>query len=178
MGAKFRIGHGYDVHKLVEGRRCVVGGVEIPSALGLLGHSDADVLSHAIADSILGAAALPDIGFFFPPSDDSCKDIDSQEIVKRAVAEIGKLGYRVVNVDSSLIAETPKMLPHIPAMKEVLARSLGVSPEDVGIKATTNEKMGWEGRKEGIGAHAVCLIEKIKYKIYLYKKTKAAIILL
>ncbi len=162
MGAKFRIGHGYDVHKLVEGRRCVVGGVEIPSALGLLGHSDADVLSHAIADSILGAAALPDIGFFFPPSDDSCKDIDSQEIVKRAVAEIGKFGYRVVNVDSSLIAETPKMLPHIPAMKEVLARSLGVSPEDVGIKATTNEKMGWEGRKEGIGAHAVCLIEKIK----------------
>lgn len=162
MGAKFRIGHGYDVHKLVEGRRCVVGGVEIPSALGLLGHSDADVLSHAIADSILGAAALPDIGFFFPPSDDSCKDIDSQEIVKRAVTEIGKLGYRVVNVDSSLIAETPKMLPHIPAMKEVLARSLGVSPEDVGIKATTNEKMGWEGRKEGIGAHAVCLIEKIK----------------
>lgn len=162
MGAKFRIGHGYDVHKLVEGRRCVVGGVEIPGALGLLGHSDADVLSHAIADSILGAAALPDIGFFFPPSDDSCKDIDSQEIVKRAVAEIGKLGYRVVNVDSSLIAETPKMLPHIPAMKEVLARSLGVSPEDVGIKATTNEKMGWEGRKEGIGAHAVCLIEKIK----------------
>ena len=162
MGAKFRIGHGYDVHKLVEGRRCVVGGVEIPSALGLLGHSDADVLSHAIADSILGAAALPDIGFFFPPSDDSCKDIDSQEIVKRAVAEIGKLGYRVVNVDSSLIAETPKMLPHIPAMKEVLARSLGISPEDVGIKATTNEKMGWEGRKEGIGAHAVCLIEKIK----------------
>ena len=162
MGAKFRIGHGYDVHKLVEGRRCVVAGVEIPSALGLLGHSDADVLSHAIADSILGAAALPDIGFFFPPSDDSCKDIDSQEIVKRAVAEIGKLGYRVVNVDSSLIAETPKMLPHIPAMKEVLARSLGVSPEDVGIKATTNEKMGWEGRKEGIGAHAVCLIEKIK----------------
>ena len=162
MGANFRVGHGYDVHKLVEGRRCVIGGVEIPSQLGLLGHSDADVLSHAIADSILGAAALPDIGFFFPPSDDSCKDIDSQEIVKRAVAEIGKLGYRVVNVDSSLIAETPKMLPHIPAMKEVLARSLGVSPEDVGIKATTNEKMGWEGRKEGIGAHAVCLIEKIK----------------
>lgn len=162
MCAKFRIGHGYDVHKLVEGRRCVIGGVEIPSQLGLLGHSDADVLSHAIADSILGAAALPDIGFFFPPSDDSCKDIDSQEIVKRAVAEIGKLGYRVVNVDSSLIAETPKMLPHIPAMKEVLARSLGVSPSDVGIKATTNEKMGWEGRKEGIGAHAVCLIEKIK----------------
>ena len=158
----YRVGLGYDIHRLTEGRDLIIGGVKITHEKGLLGHSDADVLSHAIADSILGAAALPDIGFFFPPSDDSCKDIDSQEIVKRAVAEIGKLGYRVVNVDSSLIAETPKMLPHIPAMKEVLARSLGVSPSDVGIKATTNEKMGWEGRKEGIGAHAVCLIEKIK----------------
>ena len=94
MAGQFRIGHGYDVHKLVEGRRCVIGGVEIESKLGLLGHSDADVLSHAIADAILGAAALPDIGFYFPPSDDSCKDINSQEIVKRAVAEVGKLGYR------------------------------------------------------------------------------------
>lgn len=162
MGGRFRIGYGYDVHRLVEGRRCIIGGVEIPSRLGLLGHSDADVLSHAIADSILGAAALPDIGFFFPPSDESCKDVDSQEIVKRAVEEIRKLGYRVVNVDSSLIAETPKMLPHIPAMKEILAVSLGISPADVGIKATTNEKMGWEGSKEGIGAHAVCLIEKFE----------------
>jgi len=161
MNGKFRIGHGYDVHQLVEGRKCIIGGVEIPSKLGLLGHSDADVLSHAIADSILGAAALPDIGFYFPPSDDSCKDINSQEIVKRAVAEINKLGYKIVNVDSSIIAETPKMLPHVAAMKKILAQSLGVSAEDVGIKATTNEKMGWEGRKEGIGAHAVCLIEKI-----------------
>lgn len=161
MSGQFRIGHGYDVHQLVEGRRCVIGGVEIPNKLGLLGHSDADVLSHAIADSILGAAALPDIGFYFPPSDDSCKDIDSQEIVKRAVAEIRKLGYKVSNVDASIIAETPKILPHVNAMKEVLAKSLGVEPADVGIKATTNEKMGWEGRKEGIGAHAVCLIEKI-----------------
>ncbi len=126
-----------------------------------MGHSDADVLSHAIADSILGAAALPDIGYYFPPSDDSCKDIDSQEIVKRAVAEIRKLGYKVSNVDASIIAETPKMLPHVPAMKKILAKSLGVEPSDVGIKATTNEKMGWEGRKEGIGAHAVCLIERI-----------------
>ena len=99
MAGQFRIGHGYDVHQLVEGRRCVIGGVEIESKLGLLGHSDADVLSHAIADSILGAAALPDIGYYFPPSDDSCKDIDSQEIVKRAVAEIRKLGYKVSNVD-------------------------------------------------------------------------------
>ena len=160
MAGQFRIGHGYDVHKLVEGRRCVIGGVEIESKLGLLGHSDADVLSHAIADAILGAAALPDIGFYFPPSDDSCKDINSQEIVKRAVAEVGKLGYRISNVDASIIAETPKILPHVKAMKNVLAESLGVSPDDVGIKATTNEKMGWEGRREGIGAHAVCLIEK------------------
>lgn len=161
MGGQFRIGHGYDVHQLVEGRRCIIGGVEIPNKLGLLGHSDADVLSHAIADSILGACALPDIGFFFPPSDDSCKDIDSQKIVQRAVAEAKKLGYKVGNVDCSIIAETPKMLPHIARMKEILAASLGVEMSDVGIKATTNEKMGWEGRKEGIGAHAVCLLEKI-----------------
>ena len=160
MAGQFRIGYGYDVHKLVEGRRCVIGGVEIESALGLLGHSDADVLSHAIADAVLGAAALPDIGFYFPPSDDSCKDIDSQEIVKRAVAEIRKLGYKVSNVDSSVIAEAPKILPHVKAMREILAKSLGVEPSDVGIKATTNEKMGWEGRRERIGAHAVCLIEK------------------
>ena len=161
MSSKFRIGYGYDVHQLVEGRKCVIGGVEIESRLGLLGHSDADVLSHAIADAILGAAALPDIGFFFPPSDPSCKDIDSQKIVMRAVAEAAKRGYKVGNVDCAIIAETPKMLPHIPAMKAVLARSLGVEPEDVGIKATTNEKMGWEGRKEGIGAHAVCLLEAV-----------------
>lgn len=161
MAGQFRIGYGYDVHRLVEGRRCVIGGVEIESALGLLGHSDADVLSHAIADAVLGAAALPDIGFYFPPSDESCKDIDSQEIVKRAVAEIRKLGYKVSNVDSSVIAEAPKILPHVNAMREILAKSLGVEPSDIGIKATTNEKMGWEGRMEGIGAHAVCLIERI-----------------
>lgn len=160
MSCQFRIGHGYDVHQLVEGRKCIIGGVEIESKLGLLGHSDADVLSHAIADAILGAAALNDIGFYFPPSDDSCKDIDSQKIVQRAVEEIGKLGYKVGNVDASIIAETPKILPHVKAMKEILAKSLGITPDDVGIKATTNEKMGWEGRREGIGAHAVCLIYK------------------
>ncbi len=161
MSADFRIGHGFDVHRFAEGRRCIIGGVEIPCKIGgLLGHSDADVLSHAIADSILGAAALPDIGFYFPPSDDSCKDIDSQEIVKRAVAEVGKLGYKIGNVDATIIAETPKILPHVSKMKEVLARSLGVDASRVGIKATTNEKMGWEGRKEGIGAHCVCLIVK------------------
>ena len=161
MSSQFRIGHGYDVHQLVEGRKCIIGGVEIESKLGLLGHSDADVLSHAIADAILGAAGLPDIGYFFPPSDMSIEGIDSQKIIMRAVEEVGKLGYRVCNVDSSMIAETPKMAPHIAKMKETLAKSLGVTPQDVGIKATTNEKMGGEGRKEGIGAHAVVLLEKI-----------------
>ena len=158
MSCNFRIGHGYDVHRLVEGRKCIIGGVEIPSKLGLLGHSDADVLTHALADSILGALALPDIGFYFPPSDPTCEGIDSQEILKKAVSEAARLGYKVGNVDCSIIAETPKILPHVAAMKKVLAKSLGVSPEDVGVKATTNEKMGWEGDKQGIGVHAVSLL--------------------
>lgn len=158
MACNFRIGHGYDVHRLVEGRKCIIGGVEIPSKLGLLGHSDADVLTHALADSILGALALPDIGFYFPPSDPTCEGIDSQEILKKAVSEAARLGYKIGNVDCSIIAETPKILPHVAAMKKVLAKSLGVSPEDVGVKATTNEKMGWEGDKQGIGVHAVSLL--------------------
>lgn len=158
MSCNFRIGHGYDVHRLVEGRKCIIGGVEIPSKLGLLGHSDADVLTHALADSILGALALPDIGFYFPPTDPTCEGIDSQEILKKAVSEAARLGYKVGNVDCSIIAETPKILPHVAAMKKVLAKSLGVSPEDVGVKATTNEKMGWEGDKQGIGVHAVSLL--------------------
>lgn len=160
MECNFRIGHGYDVHRLVEGRKCIIGGVEIPSRLGLLGHSDADVLTHALADSILGALALPDIGFYFPPSDPNCEGIDSQEILKKAVAEADRLGYKVANVDCSIIAETPKILPHVAAMKKVLAKSLGVSENDVGVKATTNEKMGWEGEKQGIGVHAVSLLCK------------------
>ncbi len=159
MSSEFRIGHGYDAHPFAEGRRCVLGGVEIPCKEGgLSGHSDADVLSHAVADSILGAAALPDIGYYFPPSDDSCRDINSQEIVRRAVSEIGKLGYKVGNIDATVIAESPKILPHVRAMREILAKSLGVAPEMVGIKATTNEKMGWEGRRRGIGVHCVCTI--------------------
>ena len=160
MECNFRIGHGYDVHRLVEGRKCIIGGVEIPSKLGLLGHSDADVLTHALADSILGALALPDIGFYFPPSDPNCEGIDSQEILKKAVAEADRLGYKVANVDCSIIAETPKILPHVAAMKKVLAKSLGVSENDVGVKATTNEKMGWEGEKQGIGVHAVSILCK------------------
>ena len=162
MGCDFRIGHGYDVHRFAEGRKCIIGGVEIPSKLGLLGHSDADVLSHALADSILGALALPDIGFYFPPSDPSCEGIDSQEILRRAVGEADRMGYEVSNVDCSIIAEAPKILPHIKAMKEVLSASLGIPVSAVGIKATTNEKMGWEGRSEGIGEHAVSLLRAKK----------------
>lgn len=158
--SKIRVGFGYDVHQLVEGRRCVIGGVEIPNKLGPLGHSDADVLSHAIADAILGAAALPDIGFYFPNTSKECEGMDSQDILRGAIKEIGKLGYKLVNVDSSLIAETPKLAPHLKAIKETLAKTLGLTPEDVGVKATTNEKMGWIGKKEGLAAHAVCLIEK------------------
>ena len=118
------------------------------------------MLTHALADSILGALALPDIGFYFPPSDPNCEGIDSQEILKKAVAEADRLGYKVANVDCSIIAETPKILPHVAAMKKVLAKSLGVSENDVGVKATTNEKMGWEGEKQGIGVHAVSLLCK------------------
>ena len=157
---KIRIGYGYDVHPLAEGRRCVIGGVEIQNKVGPLGHSDADVLSHAIDDAILGAAALRDIGFYFPNTSAECKDMDSQDILRRCVFEIGKLGYKIVNIDSTLIAETPKLLPHINSIKKTLANTLGLTPEDVGIKATTNEKMGWIGRREGLAAHAVCLIEK------------------
>lgn len=159
--SNFRIGCGYDVHQLAEGRRCVLGGIEIPNEVGPLGHSDADVLSHAIADAILGAAALPDIGYYFPPSNDAFKGMDSQDILRKAVDEIGKKGYRLVNVDTSLIAETPKVAPHIRAIKAKLASTLGIDPDDVGVKATTNEKMGWIGRREGLAAQAVCLIEKI-----------------
>ncbi len=161
MNKGIRIGYGYDVHRLAEGRRCIIGGVEIENSLGLLGHSDADVLSHAVADAVFGAAALPDIGFYFPPSDENCKDMDSLKIVARAVEEIEKLGFRVVNVDTTIVAETPKLLPHIGKIKETLAKVLKVSSQDVGVKATTNEKMGWEGRKEGVSAHAACLISSL-----------------
>lgn len=158
--SNFRIGHGYDVHQLAAGRRCIIGGVEIQNDVGPLGHSDADVLSHAIADAILGAAALPDIGYYFPPTSAACKDMDSQDILRKAVEEIGKKGYRLVNIDTSIIAETPKISPHLKAIKEKLANTLGLAPGDIGIKATTNEKMGWIGRREGLAANAVCLIEK------------------
>jgi 2-C-methyl-D-erythritol 2,4-cyclodiphosphate synthase len=154
----FRVGLGYDIHPFAEGRRLVLGGVEIPSARGLAGHSDADVLTHALADAVLGAAGLPDIGHYFPNTDPAHAGIDSREILRCSVAEAGRLGWEVGNVDVALIAEAPKIAPYLAEMRSRLAESLGVSPGEVGIKATTHEKLGALGRGEGIAAHAVCLL--------------------
>lgn len=154
-----RSGIGYDVHRFTTGRPCILGGVEIPHSQGLDGHSDADVLCHAIADALLGAAGEPDIGHFFPPSDESIRGISSLEILRRVAARVRELGGRIGNVDSTLIAEAPKILPHVPAMKEKVAAALGLEPGQVGIKATTNEGMGFLGRREGIAAMAVAGIE-------------------
>ncbi len=155
---KLRVGLGYDIHRLVAGRRLVLGGVEIPSDRGLDGHSDADCLTHALADAIFGALALPDIGHFFPNNDPSCLGMDSQRILARAVEEAHQLGYRVNNVDLAIIAEAPKLAPHLHAMKAVLARTLEIDPSEVGLKATTNEGIGDLGRGLGIAAHAVVLL--------------------
>lgn len=156
-----RIGIGYDIHRTERGRRCVLGGTEIPSEVGSVAHSDGDVLAHAIADAVLGAAGLPDIGHFFPPNDPSCAGIDSLKIIERAVAEARKAGYRVGNVDAAVIAERPKIGKFVPAMREKLGAALGIAPALVGVKATTNEKLGTLGAGEGIAVHAVCLLLKI-----------------
>ena len=153
-----RIGTGYDIHRFAEGRRLVLGGVHIPHDKGLLGHSDADVLSHAIADALLGAAGLPDIGHFFPNTDPSIEGIDSLEILTRVVSEIANHGWKPINVDSALIAEEPKVSPYLGAMKQCLSRILGLGVQEIGIKATTNEGIGELGRGAGIAAHAVCLV--------------------
>ena len=153
-----RVGTGYDIHRLIKGRPLVLGGVEIPHDKGLLGHSDADVLSHAIADAILGAAGLPDIGFYFPNTDPSIEGIDSQEILKHAVAKVREQGLRVVNVDSALIAEEPRIGIHIAKIKKKLSQSLGISATSIGIKATTNEGVGEIGKSMAIAAQAVCLL--------------------
>ena len=155
-----RIGHGYDVHRLVEERKLIIGGVEILYEKGLLGHSDADVLLHAIADSLLGAAALGDIGKLFPDSDEKYKGADSLVLLCKVARTLQENGYFVVNVDSTVIAQAPKLAPHIPQMRENIARALGVDVDCVSVKATTEEKLGFSGRKEGIAAHAVCLIDK------------------
>ena len=156
----FRIGHGYDVHKLVEGRRLVLGGVDIPHNTGLLGHSDADVLLHAIADALLGAAAMGDIGKHFPDNDAKYKGADSLVLLKRVVTKLSCAGYKVVNVDATVIAQAPKLAPHIAKMRSNIARALEVELDCVNVKATTEEGLGFTGDKLGIAAHAVCLIEK------------------
>jgi 2-C-methyl-D-erythritol 2,4-cyclodiphosphate synthase len=153
-----RIGHGYDVHRFVAGRPLVLGGVHVPHTHGLDGHSDADVVSHALADAILGALALPDIGHLFPNTDPAIRGIDSQLIVQQAVAEAATRGWRVGNADISIIAEQPKIGPHIAAMRQRLAASLGVDGSVVGIKATTHEQIGDLGRGVGIAAMAVVLL--------------------
>ena len=155
-----RTGIGYDVHQFAEGRPLILGGVEIPHTHGLDGHSDADVLSHAIADSILGALGLPDIGYYFPPGDESFKDICSLRILEKCRELCEEHKYQLMNVDSSLVAEAPKVLPHAEAMKTKIAEALDIDPGQVGIKATTNETMGFVGRKEGMAAYASALIAK------------------
>ena len=155
-----RTGIGYDVHRLVEGRPLILGGVEIPHHLGLDGHSDADVLCHAIADALLGAAALPDIGHYFPPGDESIRGISSLEILRRVAAILRETGAVIHNIDSTLVAERPKILPHVPAMKQNIAAALGITPDCVGVKATTNERMGFPGRGEGMCALATACIDK------------------
>ena len=154
----FRIGTGYDVHPLVLDRPLILGGIEIDFPYGLAGHSDADVLSHAIADALLGAAGLGDIGTYFPPSDPQWSGVDSQIILKKALSEAFRQGYRVGNIDAVVIAEEPKLAPHIPAMKQLLAKTLETEPQSIGIKATTHEQLGSLGRREGIAAQAVCLL--------------------
>ena len=157
-----RIGHGYDVHRLVDDRKLIMGGVEIPWEKGLLGHSDADVLLHAIADALLGALAMGDIGKHFPDSDPAFKGADSMKLVEHVVGLVRQRGYRVGNLDATIIAQRPKMAPHIPAMRENIARVCAVEVERINVKATTEEGLGFTGSGEGIAAHAVVLMERIE----------------
>jgi 2-C-methyl-D-erythritol 2,4-cyclodiphosphate synthase len=154
-----RSGIGYDVHRLVEGRKLILGGVDIPHVTGLQGHSDADVLCHAIADALLGAAGEPDIGHFFPPSDESIRGISSLEILRRVASILRRKGAVIHNIDATLVAERPKILPHVPQMKSNIAAALGIEQGQTGIKATTNEKMGFPGRQEGMCAMAVACLD-------------------
>ena len=154
-----RIGHGYDVHRLVPARRLVLGGVEIPWELGLLGHSDADVLTHALMDALLGAAALGDIGQHFPDSDARWEGADSIAMLRQVLQLLWQKGYRFVNADCTVLAQRPKLAPYIPAMRETLARALQAEPDAVSVKATTEEGLGFTGEGLGIAAHAVVLIE-------------------
>lgn len=154
-----RIGHGLDVHQLVEGRKCIIGGVEIPHEKGLLGHSDADVLLHAICDALLGAAGLGDIGRHFPDTDVQYKGVDSRALLRQVIELLKKSGYAVGNIDATIIAQAPKMAPHIQQMCLNIASDCGIEVGQVNVKATTTEKLGFTGRGEGIAAEAVCLIQ-------------------
>ena len=156
-----RIGHGYDVHRLVEGRKLILGGVEIAYEKGLLGHSDADVLTHAVMDALLGAAALGDIGKHFPDSSSEFEGADSIELCKRVASLLKEKNYKVANVDATVIAQAPKLAPHIETMRKNLATALEVDTDLVNVKATTEERLGFTGEGLGIAAHAVCLIESI-----------------
>jgi 2-C-methyl-D-erythritol 2,4-cyclodiphosphate synthase len=157
---KVRVGFGFDVHQLVENRPLVLGGVTIPHTKGALGHSDADVLIHAICDALLGAAGLKDIGYYFPDTSSEFKNIDSKILLRRVMDLLKERNYSVGNVDASLILEKPKIKPHIDEMRAVLSAILEIEVEDIAIKATTNEKMGYVGREEGVAAYAVALISK------------------
>lgn len=155
-----RVGHGYDVHKLCEGRRLVLGGIEIPNEKGLLGHSDADVLVHAVMDALLGAAAMGDIGMHFPDNDDNYKGADSIVLLKRVCELISEKGYSISNIDVTVIAQKPRLRPYIDTMRQRLADAMGLDIDCISIKATTEEKLGFTGRLEGISAHCVALIYK------------------
>jgi len=156
---KIRVGFGYDVHQLVDGREFWLGGIRINFEKGLLGHSDADVLIHAICDALLGAANLRDIGYHFPDKDSNFKNIDSKVLLRKTVELIAQKGYKIGNIDATVCAEQPKLNPHIPDMKRTLAGVMGVGEDDISIKATTTEKLGFTGRQEGISAYATVLIE-------------------
>ena len=157
-----RIGHGYDVHRLVEGRKCIIGGGDIPHETGLDGHSDADVLIHAVMDALLGALALGDIGKHFPDTDPRYKGVDSMELLRHVAALIAEAGYRLGNLDATVLAQAPKLAPHIMQMRENIAGALGCEVSRVSVKATTEEKLGFTGAKQGIAAHCVCLLEQVK----------------
>ncbi|MDR1758946.1 MAG: 2-C-methyl-D-erythritol 2,4-cyclodiphosphate synthase [Fibrobacter sp.] len=158
MEKVFRTGIGFDVHRLVENRRCIIGGVDIPSDKGLLGHSDADVLAHALSDALLGAAGLGDIGTYFPDHDPAFKGADSIVLLKKVCNEVVSRGYRIINADCVIICETPKINPHREAMKQILAGALGVDITQIGIKASTSEKLGFTGRGEGVAVQAVATL--------------------
>jgi 2-C-methyl-D-erythritol 2,4-cyclodiphosphate synthase len=168
-----RIGHGYDSHRFVEGRRLILGGVEIPSEKGLDGHSDADAIAHAITDAALGAAGLGDIGHLFPPTDPAWKDADSLELLSRVVHLLASENYQVVNVDATVIAEFPRIGPHVNAMREKIAEKLGIRTRHVSIKGKSNEGMGWIGRGEGVAVFAVVSIDSVEDQSDLFARHRA-----